>query len=129
MQAAIGQDLSGNQRQKLCPPIPSALILSSKTYTNCKSKTPDKKNSTCCPELWNDVRAEVLYNRIDQVAIIPTGSTSYDYLPTFQKESNGACFVRRRGKLELAGIVPGFLKYEERPWRKRLLDTATFRSD
>jgi hypothetical protein len=76
-------------------------------------------------EVWNEVRAEVLYNQIDWVAIIRTGSNSYDYLPIFQKESNGACFVNRRGKMELAESVPGLLKYEERPWRKWLLDSAT----
>jgi hypothetical protein len=27
--------------------------------------------------------------------------------------------------MELAESVPGFLKYEERPWRKQLLDTST----
>jgi hypothetical protein len=74
-------------------------------------------------DVWNEVRAEVLYNQIDWVAIIRTSENSYDYLPIFQKESNGSCFVKWRGKMELAESIPGFLKYEERPWRKRLLDT------
>jgi hypothetical protein len=76
-------------------------------------------------DVWSEVRAEVLYNQIDWVAIIRTGSNSYDYLPIFQKESNGACFVPWRGKMELAENLNGFVRYEERPWRKRLLDTST----
>jgi len=65
-----------------------------------------------------------LYNQIDWIAIIRTGSNSYDYLPIFQKESNGACFVKWRGKMELAESIDGFIRFE-RPWRKRLLDTRT----
>jgi hypothetical protein len=76
-------------------------------------------------DVWNEVRAEVLYNEIDWVAVIRTGANSYDYLPIFQKESNGACFVWWRGKMELAESVFGFERYEARPWRKRLLDSAT----
>jgi hypothetical protein len=38
---------------------------------------------------------------------------------------DGLCFIKRYGKFELAESVSGFVKYERRPWRKRLLDTAT----
>jgi hypothetical protein len=74
---------------------------------------------------WAEAKAEVTYAPIDWVAIVRTGSNSYDYLPIFQKESNGACFVRWRDKMELAEDIDGFMRYEERPWRKRLLDSAT----
>jgi len=60
-------------------------------------------------------KAEVAYTPIYWVAIIRTGSNSYDYLPIFQKESNGACFVQWRGKMELAESIDGFMRYEERP--------------
>ena len=74
---------------------------------------------------WAGTKAEVTYTPIYWVAIICTGPNSYDYLPIFQKESNGACFVKWRGKMELAESIIGFERYEERPWRKRLLDSAT----
>jgi hypothetical protein len=64
-------------------------------------------------------------NQIDWVAVIRTGPNSYDYLRVFQKESNGECFVNWRGKMELAESVDSFMRFEERPWRKRLLDSAT----
>jgi hypothetical protein len=74
---------------------------------------------------WSAVKAEVTYTPIDWVAVIETASNAYSFLPIFQKESNGACFVRWRGKMELAESVFGFERYEARPWRKRLLDSAT----
>ena len=44
--------------------------------------------------------------------------------PVFVRQSDGGCFVERYGRYE-AAEGPRFVKYERKPWRKRLLDTAT----
>jgi hypothetical protein len=58
-------------------------------------------------------------------AIIRTAANAIANEPVLIRQSDGGCYVKRYGKYETAESVPGFVKYERRPWPKRLLDTAT----
>jgi hypothetical protein len=60
---------------------------------------------------------------VNWVAVIRTDDTVANE-PIWIR-SDGECFVKQYGLLVPAESVPGFVKYERRPWRKRLLDTAT----
>jgi hypothetical protein len=74
---------------------------------------------------WSGLKAEVTYQDTDWIAIIRTSVNTIANEPVLVRQSDGGCFVKRHGKYEPAETVPGFVKYERRPWRKRLLDTAT----
>jgi hypothetical protein len=74
---------------------------------------------------WDEIKAKVTYQTTNWIAIIRTGINTVANEPVFVRLSDGACFVKRWGQYELAENVPGFVRYERRPWRKRLLDTAT----
>jgi hypothetical protein len=74
---------------------------------------------------WDEIKAKVTYQTTDWIAIIRTDINTVANEPVLVRQSDGACFVKRWGQYELAETVPGFVRYEHRPWRKRLLDTAT----
>jgi hypothetical protein len=74
---------------------------------------------------WHEIKADVTYDAIDWIAVIRTNINTIANEPVLVRQSDSGCFVRRYGRYELAETVPGFSRYERRPWRKRLLDTAT----
>jgi hypothetical protein len=74
---------------------------------------------------WHEIKASVSYDQTDWIAIIRTSVNTIANEPVLIRQSDGGCFVKRYGHYEAAETVPGFVKYERRPWRKRLLDTAT----
>jgi hypothetical protein len=74
---------------------------------------------------WHEIKANVTYEMTEWVAVLRVDTNTIANEPVFVRQSDGGCFVRRYGKVEQAENVPGFVRYERRPWRKRLLDTAT----
>jgi hypothetical protein len=75
------------------------------------------------PRDWASRTHTFTFQASDWVAIIHTDDLTSNE-PIFIRD-DGLCFIKRYGNFELAESVPGFVKYERRPWRKRLLDTAT----
>ena len=74
---------------------------------------------------WHEIKANVTYDPTDWVAVLRVDKNTIANEPVLVRQSDSACFVKRWGQYELAETVPGFVRYERRPWRKRLLDTAT----
>jgi hypothetical protein len=70
---------------------------------------------------WHEIKANVTYEVTDWVAIIRTSINTIANEPVLVRQSDGGCFVKRYGLYQAAETVPGFIKFEERPWRKRLL--------
>jgi hypothetical protein len=76
------------------------------------------------PKDWPAFTQEYTFQNSDWFAVIRADDATIANEPVLVR-SDGECFVKQYGLLVPAESVPGFLKFEERPWRKRLLDTAT----
>lgn len=74
---------------------------------------------------WHEIKASVSYDQTDWIAVICTGANTIANEPVLVRRSDGGCFIKRYGRFEPVESAPGFMRYERKPWRKRLLDTAT----
>jgi hypothetical protein len=74
---------------------------------------------------WHEIKVSLTYDATDWIAVIHTNINTIANEPVFVRQSDGGCFVKRYGLYQVAESVPGFIKFEERPWRKRLLNTST----
>jgi len=77
------------------------------------------------PSEWPRFTHDFTFQSSEWVAVIRTDDTVANE-PIWIR-SDGECFVKQYGLLVPAESVPGFIKFEERPWRKckRLLNTST----
>jgi hypothetical protein len=75
------------------------------------------------PSEWPRFTHEFTFQASDWAAVICTDGLVGNE-PVWIR-ADGLCFIKQYGNFELAESVPGFMKCERRPWRKRPLDTAT----
>lgn len=76
------------------------------------------------PRDWPRFLQEYTFHSSDWVAVIRADDTTIANEPVLIR-SDGERFVKQYDVLVPAESVPGFIKFEERPWRKRLLNTST----
>jgi hypothetical protein len=73
---------------------------------------------------WLGIKAGITYIEGDHVAVIRHDGNALSWEPTYYRQSDGACCIKRNGRYELVEAISGIERYERRQFKK-LFDSST----